>query len=418
VFSWSYHSLDPEVARAFRYLGTLPGQDIGFAAAAALFDRPVEEAAALLTVLCEQNLLERAGDRYGFHDLVRVYAAELAERHDSTEDRATAARDLLGWYLQAARSAFGCFIPDHPLVAAGVPDDRYELPVFDSREAVYAWYAAEAPNTLPLIQRAAELGEHETAWQLTFYTYNHYYATGLLTEWIQLLNAGLASAGEIDVPEPRARILMLLGIAYSRIGQNGLAVERLESGLALARAVRDPDLQIALLANLASALREMRRYDEGIRRAQEAVELATAAGRDFRTASCLDSLCELYVESGQPRRALEAGAAGLRAARASDTGLTEVNLLLNMAHAHRDLGETTTALREYETVLELCAKLGDRYHEALALLGIAELERRAGRRARARDRAQRALDIFVQLDGEEAGEAQAFLARLNAAAAS
>ncbi|MDQ7810876.1 BTAD domain-containing putative transcriptional regulator [Amycolatopsis sp. A133] len=418
VFSWSYHSLDPEVARAFRYLGTLPGQDIGFAAAAALLDRPVEEAAALLTVLCEQNLLERAGDRYGFHDLVRVYAAELAERHDSTEDRATAARELLGWYLQAARSAFACFIPDHPLVAAGVPDDRYELPVFDSREAVYAWYAAEAPNTLPLIQRAAELGEHDIAWQLAFFTYNHYYATGLLTEWIQLLNAGLASAGEIDDPEPRARILMLLGIAYSRIGQNGLAVERLESGLALARAVRDPDLQIALLANLASALREMRRYDEGIRRAQEAVELATAAGRDFRTASCLDSLCELYVESGQPRRALEAGAAGLRAARASDTGLTEVNLLLNMAHAHRDLGETTTALREYETVLELCAKLGDRYHEALALLGIAELERRAGRRARARDRAQRALDIFVQLDGEEAGEAQAFLARLNAAAAS
>jgi DNA-binding SARP family transcriptional activator/tetratricopeptide (TPR) repeat protein len=416
VFSWSYHSLDPEVARAFRYLGTLPGQDIGVAAAAAFFDRPVADAAVLLTVLCEQNLLDRNGDRYGFHDLVRVYAAELAEQHDSSEDRAAADRGLLRWYLQATRLAFGCFIPDHPLVAAGVPDDRYELPEFDTRESVYAWYAAEAPNTLALIQRAADLAEHEIAWQLAFFTYNHYYATGLLTEWIPLLNAGLASAGKIDDPEPRARILMMLGIAYSRIGQNGLAVDRLENGLSLARGVADQDLQIALLANLASTLREMKRYDEGIRRAQEAVQLATAAGRDFRTASCLDSLCELYVESGQPQRALEAGEAGLRAARASDTGLTEVNILVNMAHAHRDLGDTATALTEYETVLELCAKLGDRYHEALALLGIAELERRAGRRDRARDRAQQALDIFVQLDGEEAGEAHAFLARLNTAA--
>ncbi|WIY07497.1 BTAD domain-containing putative transcriptional regulator [Amycolatopsis mongoliensis] len=413
VFSWSYRSLDVGVARLFRLLGVVPGVDVGVVAVAALVDRPVEETGGLLAVLVEQNLLEQRDGRYGLHDLVRVYAAELAEREDPEEDRVAALRGLMIWYLHSVRRSFSCFMPDHPLFPAGVPDARHELPAFETRESVYAWYNTEVANILALTQCAAELGEHDIAWQLAWCMYNYYYSTGLLSEWIELLDIGLVSAEKTGRPEPQSRILTTLGVAHSRIGQNEIAVHHLERGLSLARGMGNQDLQIALLANLASTLREMKRYDEGVRRAQEAVELAMAHGTDFRKASCLDSLCELYVESGQPEEALKCGETGLQAARTSDTRLTEVNILVNMAHARRDLGDAATAMRDYQAVLELCSTLGDRYHEALALLGIAELDRRASRVDSAREHAQCALNILVQLNGEEAGVAQAFLAMLD-----
>jgi tetratricopeptide (TPR) repeat protein len=71
-------------------------------------------------------------------------------------------------------------------------------------------------------------------------------------------------------------------------------------------------------------------------------------------------------------------------------------------------------VREYEAALDLCKTLGDRYHEALALLGIAELRRRESRYDEAREQAQRALDIFVRIGGDDAGVARDFLATLGA----
>lgn len=409
VLSWSYGSLDAPVARVFRLLGVVPGRDIGLTAVAALIGQPVSAAKVLLTALNDQNLVDCHDGRYELHDLVRVYAAELVDR----EDRAAALRRLMIWYLHSVRKSFSRFMPDHPLFRAGVPDAEHDLPVFEKRESVHAWYEAEVSNIRALTQCAAEIGEDVIAWQLAWCMYNYYYSTGWLNEWIELLDIGLASAEKTGSPEAQARILTTLGVACSRIGKNVDALQYLERGLSLAREMENQDLQIASLANLASTFREMKCYDEGVQRAQAAVELAMAHGTDFRKAVCLDSLCELYVESGQPEKALECGEAGIEAARASDTRLTEVNIQVNMAHAHRDLGDAATAMRYYESALEACSLLGDRYHEALALLGIAELDRKGLRLGRARERAERALNILLQLNAEEVGVARTFLAMID-----
>jgi DNA-binding SARP family transcriptional activator len=103
LLSWSYLALDGASARAFRLLGIHPGNDIGSAAAAALFDISEGEAAQLLDSLVSVHLLEqRTGDRYGFHDLLRGYAAETAQREVSATDRDVATRRILDWYLHTS----------------------------------------------------------------------------------------------------------------------------------------------------------------------------------------------------------------------------------------------------------------------------------------------------------------------------
>ena len=106
VFSWSYQALPPGPARAFRLLSLHPGLDISASAAAALLDAAVSETRQLLRTLTGGHLLEETGrDRYRFHDLVRVYAAECAQVSEIESHRAAAARRLLTWYLHTAAAS-------------------------------------------------------------------------------------------------------------------------------------------------------------------------------------------------------------------------------------------------------------------------------------------------------------------------
>ncbi len=108
VFSWSYQALSEPAARMFRLLGLHAGPDIGAPAAASLAGVPVAGARAALTELTRAHLLtDRGGGRFTFHDLLRAYAAELADTHDSAVDRRAAIRRVLDHYLHTAYHADG-----------------------------------------------------------------------------------------------------------------------------------------------------------------------------------------------------------------------------------------------------------------------------------------------------------------------
>ena len=92
VFSWSYQHLDSDSARALRLLGLHPGIDIEPYAGAALMGTTVAQARRLLSALARAHLIRPVGPaRYAMHDLLRVYAAELAVGCDSGRQEATAA---------------------------------------------------------------------------------------------------------------------------------------------------------------------------------------------------------------------------------------------------------------------------------------------------------------------------------------
>lgn len=98
VFSWSYRQLDPAAATVFRLLGVVPTGEIGSVALAALVGLPERQARRLLDQLVRAHLVQAvARDRYGLHDLLRAYAAELAAAAGESE---LASRRLRGHYLR------------------------------------------------------------------------------------------------------------------------------------------------------------------------------------------------------------------------------------------------------------------------------------------------------------------------------
>jgi DNA-binding SARP family transcriptional activator len=80
VLSWSYRTLTPPVARAFRLIGRRPDQDIDARTLAAAAGIPVWEAARALAVLGTAHLVTRLpGDRWNMSRLLRAYARETVE---------------------------------------------------------------------------------------------------------------------------------------------------------------------------------------------------------------------------------------------------------------------------------------------------------------------------------------------------
>ncbi|KMS86555.1 MULTISPECIES: AfsR/SARP family transcriptional regulator [Streptomyces] len=101
VFSWSYRTLGAEAKRVFRLLPLHRASDIGTATLARAAGVSREAAAAATGELVRARLLDvRGHDRYGAHDLVLAYAAEL--RRAAEADRPAAPRRS---YVHSHRSA-------------------------------------------------------------------------------------------------------------------------------------------------------------------------------------------------------------------------------------------------------------------------------------------------------------------------
>ena len=110
-------------AGAFRLLGLWTGPWIGLPAASALLGESDVATGDALDALVDAHLLESPEpDRYSFHDLLRVYAADRARTQETQQRRDDAVTRLLTWYLHTAEAAATVISPQHTRVPLQLPD--------------------------------------------------------------------------------------------------------------------------------------------------------------------------------------------------------------------------------------------------------------------------------------------------------
>ncbi|MEU4532087.1 BTAD domain-containing putative transcriptional regulator [Micromonospora ureilytica] len=102
VFSWSYRRLSPQAARLFRLLPLQTGSDSAPPLLASLAAEPRSAIDPLIRELLRTRLIsEPRPGRFGQHDLLAVYAAELSAEIDTATEREQAADRVLDHYTQA-----------------------------------------------------------------------------------------------------------------------------------------------------------------------------------------------------------------------------------------------------------------------------------------------------------------------------
>lgn len=412
VLSWSFAALGAEAAQAVRLLGVFPGPSVTRHTAAALFGVDMDRAALLLDQLCGLCLVDQDGDRFTMHDLVRAYATELAEELP-LDERQSALSRVISWYRvtlsKIGDNQVGRDMPIEP-PHSEVPPVR-----LGSQRDCVRWCGAEWQNITALVRRAADAGQHGPAVHLTYLLFDYFYVAARPLEWLDLLRVAMVAADSLGNRVAQAVLLNHSSVAYSRLGRNDTAVEYLHRGLELLVEPEDWPHRISLLANLASTLREAKEYEAARAPAQEALELARREGRDYYLASTHDIVCELNAETGRWAEAMRDGLPGLAYARRSGSQILEANLLINIGLARHGLGRQEEAEATFAEALRISEDAGDRYHEGLALFGLARVG--AGGAAKAAALARRALTRFEELDAEEAAEVRAFLAGLPSRAA-
>jgi hypothetical protein len=152
AFDLSYRRLEPAPARLFRLLSLNPGPDIATDAAAALTGQPTGPARTLLAALARTSLIKEqpvGSGRWRMHDLIRLYAADLARTDPDRDGREAALDRLLEHYRATADAADDHLhaLPDRP-----VPDR------FRSSADALAWFDRERPNLVDAVVLAAAQG--------------------------------------------------------------------------------------------------------------------------------------------------------------------------------------------------------------------------------------------------------------------
>jgi hypothetical protein len=226
VFSWSYRALPPEPARAFRLLSLHAGQDISAPAAAALIGANIPKIRQLLEALTGGHLLEETGrDRYQFHDLVRVYAAECAKISEPESQRTGAIRRLLTWYLHTADAFSRTFNPDARHPSLDLPEPASQPLVFATHQQATNWAKSELANLVPIAGQATAIGDDATAWKLAASLMPIFIFYRRIDDLLTILHSALAAAQRLGDSDAEASILSRLAEAYLEAGHPAQTAE-------------------------------------------------------------------------------------------------------------------------------------------------------------------------------------------------
>ena len=415
VFSWSADKLSDQAARMFRLLGLHYGPDISAAAAASLAAVTPAAARTALAELTRASLLtEDAAGRFGCHDLLRAYAAELVAATLSAAERDLVRRRAFDHYLRSAHAAAGRLYPARGRVPLPAPLDGVTAEEFSGQEAYDAalgWFGAEHDVLYNVVEQAAARRRDEYCWKLAWTWAPLLNRRGALHELLAVQRTAALAAGRLGDRDALAHVHCELGNVSGRLGDYHASDEHLRQALELFSDLDDQVNVGLVLYGLGVLLSQQNRYDEALDHAVEALRLRRSLGDSAAIAYSENAVGWILAHLGQPdaalwycRRALD-----MHGESGSRTGVADT--LDSIGYAHGQLGDYKQAITHYERALVMYQQLGDPQGEATSWLHLGDVQLAAGQPDAARRSWEQALALLARIPGADTGEASGRLRR-------
>ncbi len=414
VFSWSYTTLTPPAARVFRLLGLHHGPDISAPVVASLTGCAPAGVRPLLTELTRANLLaEHTPGRYTLHDLLGVYAAELAGSLDPAPAVREATARLLHHYLHTARAAEQLLHPHREPVGLPVPPPppgtTPEEP--GGHDDAMSWLAVEHPTLLAALHHAARAGfEVEAvhlAWAMDSFLKWHGHRHDRVIAWQSALDA----AGPLGNPVAGALARRMLADALRRTGRHDEAHTHLRDALEIYRDAGDVAGQAYSHYHLAALHSHQGGPHEALEHAREALRLFRTAGHTRGEALALNGVGWYTAQLGDHAQTIVHCEQALVLLRQVGDSGGEAATWDSLGYANHHLGRPDRAVTCYQHAIDLYRRLGDRYYEADTLVHLGDTHHTAGRAGPAGAAWQQALDILTHLDHPDAERVRGRLQR-------
>src|SRR5579862_9891274 len=374
VLSWSYNQLSEPTARMFRLLGLHPGPDISSPAAASLAGMSRAEAGAALRELAQAHMVaEYLPGRFTFHNLLRDYAADLAERTDSTEVLRAAAYRMLDHYLHTAVAATQLFSPGRSPLRLPAPTPGVLPAEVTDKDQAAAWFDAELPVLFAQIGYADAGGFDTHAWQLPWALSPYLNRRGRFRAYAGTQEVALRAAQRLGEPLARAHAHYLLGHALANMDDYEAADPNVRQALDLFRQLGDRANEAIVLNGLSAMLERQQRYPEALAVALDALRMLKAAGHWWTQGNLENGVGWLYAHLGQYDQALTHCQRSLALHRESGNRGGTADTLDSMGFIYRSMGDFTQAKAYYRQAIDGYREIGAPFGQGNSLNGFGDV---------------------------------------------
>lgn len=373
----SYRTLSAGARRAFRLLGLLDTPDFAAWVAAALLDADLDRAQVLVDDLVDAQLLDETSSdatgtlRYRFHDLMRVYARELAQQDDDTD--AALSRALSGWLSLAAEGERR--LPDTPTSVHPPGPRPWSAPAGLAErllDAPLSWFQAEQQALIDAIEQACRARMVTPAWELAAHLIPWFALRSQWEPWRHTHEIALDACRGAGDRKGEATMLLGLGALSSHVSDEAPAYY--QRALDLFREAGDGRGEARALSELSTALHGMMRFGDALRAADDALVLSRRHQLVGVETDALLSRAQALLDLGRVEEALVANTQSLLLLRGSGARRMEAQALSQLARARRAAGDLVVAAGLLEESLHIARDLGDEFGEAYLLVEYAEVQ--------------------------------------------
>ncbi|MDW6066408.1 tetratricopeptide repeat protein [Streptomyces sp. FXJ1.4098] len=388
AFDLSYRRLTDEQAQLFRLLALAPGPDISTEAAAAAVGHRVQ-VRPLLVALSQAHLLDEqpvAAGRWGMHDLVRLYAAELASERRGQEREAL--DRLLGYYSEAADAA----------------DDQLRAPLetagperFRDLDDALAWLDEERLTLISATTLAAATGRANISLSLATSLTKYLRQRRHFDDLLLISQTALDAARAVSDPHVEGRAQINLGAALEEVLAFDDAVTAFEEALNIFRELGDRQCEGQALNGLGNAQQGKRKFGNAVNAYEQAEHIFREIGDRDAEAGIRDNIGCALQGKGEIDAAVIAHEQAAQIFRELGDRRSESLARAHVGQAMQELGRPKEAVTAHLKFLEVCREIGDRLGEGGALQNLGNALR-GDRRFRKAIRAHRkAVEIFQEI---------------------
>jgi tetratricopeptide (TPR) repeat protein len=285
----SYQQLPVAERRAFRSLGRCPTVEPDRLVLAAMLDCPPDDAERMLESLVDASLVQQpAAGRYRLHDLVAVFARQLA-----AADPAEAVASGLRLYVAAARCASDEGVSGFPT------GPEPTAPPFTGWADATAWLDTMAGELVDVVAYAAAAGEADYACWIAEGLVDYFTRQGRYHECRAALEIALPKADQATDRRMASSLRIGMGLVHGMQGRYEQASAWGAEALLLSRRAGDLREQARALGGLGMIDRIVGRNAEAIAHLTEVVELARRLQDDWLGGPAICNLGAVHQQLGQ-----------------------------------------------------------------------------------------------------------------------
>ncbi len=394
-FLVSYEHLAlPAAQRLFRLIGCVDCPQVTGLVAAALLGTAEPDAMAALDELGDSRLLdEMPGNRYRVHDLIRLFARELAES-EPLREREAALQRVIAESLQWARHALSLLRP-------GTRNVAVTQPRFADVAQALSWLETERANLVSATLQAAASPDEATARcgvELADALYLFFEMRGHIAEWLAVDAAAIQAAQRLGDRQAQARLLHDLAVAHFYLHGLAEAREHLESSLRLSQQAGDAEGEARALNELGIILGSVGDYDAAADLLTRSLQLREGLGDIRSCAATRGNIAMAYRLAGRYDEAIRFCRSAARLARSGGAPEIEANALGNLGEVALQLGQHRSALRYLRRSLAVRGMPLNERHRGSVLGSLADAYLGDGQHSRAAEHAQLSVEAFRRAD--------------------